>query len=206
VIKMVFKPDYKKPGDTIRSEDWNKVQDELVGLRKYISNMTRSTTLTGLESPTGTSQSLSAGASDEFDYGINVLGLITKQYYLGREDTGTICKFGITDYADVIYYWSGAANGDKECLQISLEYFDGTEWTSENLFIHEWSKLRPKGAKNPWNEYLYSPNQRLWYKYPLRNPSPEKGIRFITFINTSPVAKVRIANVMQNVARVWQLE
>lgn len=203
---MAFKPDYKKPGDTIRSDDWNKVQDELVDLRRYIKNMTRTTILTGLESPIGTTQPLSQSDSAEFDYGTSVLGLITRQYYLGSGDVGDICKFGITDYADIIYYWSGAASGDKESLQISLEYFDGTEKTSENLFIHEWSRLRPKGEKNPWNEYLYSPNQRLWYKYPLKNPSPEKAIRFITFKNTSPVAKVRIANVMQYVARIWPLE
>ncbi len=203
---MAFKPDYKKPGETIRSEDWNRIQDELVALRKYTSNMTRSTMLTGLESPIGTSQSLSTGENEEFDYGIDVLGLITKQYYLGSGDVGDICRFGITDYADIIYYWSGAANGDKEGLQISLEYFDGSEWTADNLYIHEWSRLRPKGEKNPWTEYLYSPNQHLWYKYALRNPNPEKGIRFISFKDTSPIAGVRIANVMQYVTRLWPLE
>lgn len=201
-----FKPTYKKPGDLIRSEDWNAMQDELVALRKYINNMTRSITLTTLESPIGKSNPLSKGVAEELDYGTDVLGLITRQYYSGEGDISEICKFGIIDYADIIYYWAGAIKGDKSTLDVTLEYFDGTIYTSENLFIHELSKLRPKGNNNPWVEYLYSPNQKLWYKYALRNPSPERGIRFVTFRDISPESGVRIANVIQYTTRIWPLE
>jgi hypothetical protein len=202
---MVFEPNYKKPGDLIRSEEWNTLQDELVVLRKYIENMTRSITLTALESPTGKSRNLKTDVPEEFNYGTDVLGLITSQYVSGEKEIAEICKFGIIDYADVIYYWSGAIKGDQHALEITLEFFDGTIFTSENLFIHEWSKLRPKGNQNPWVEYLYSPNQRLWYKYGLKNPSPEKSIRFITFRDTSPESGVRIANVLQYTTRVAPL-
>lgn len=202
---MVFEPNYKKPGDLIKSDDWNKIQDELVELRKFVESMTRSVTLTGLESPVGTSYSLTKEASEDFDYGIDVLGLITKQYYLGRKETGDICRFGIHDYADIIYYWSGAAHGDRDSLKITLEYVDGTTFASDNLFIHEWSKLRPRGSKNPYVEYLQSPNQHLWYKYGIENPSPEKVIRYITFEDVDADSAARIADVLQYVTRVKQL-
>jgi len=202
---MGFEPTYKKPGDLIRSDEWNKILDELIDLRKYIENMTRSITLTSLESPIGTSRNLSTDVPDDFNYGTDVMGLITKQYYLGEKEKGDICQFGVHDFADFIYYWSGAANGDRDALQITLEYVDGTTFTSEKLFIHEWSTLRPKGKKNPYVEYLQSPNQRLWYKYGLENPNPEKGIRYITFGDVSMESAVRIANVIQYVTKVRQL-
>jgi hypothetical protein len=201
-----YKPERKKPGDLIRSEDWNALVDEVIFLRKYIGNMTRSVTLTHLESPSGKSQLLSSGVQEEFNYGTDVLGLITRQFYTTGEEIGEVCKYGLIDYADIIYYWAGAMNGDRKALEITLEYFDGTNYTSDSLLIHEWSKLRPKGKENPWVEYLYSPNQRLWYKYALKNPSPDKGIRFITFRDTSSETGIRIANVLQYVTRIWPLE
>lgn len=203
---MVFQPNYKKPGDLIRSEEWNTLQDELVVLKNYIESMTRSITLTALESPSGKAQNLKTNVSEEFDYGTDVLGLITKQYISGEQETAEICKFGVIDRADILYYWAGAIKGDQQALEITLEFFDGTIFTSESLFIHEWSKLRPKGNYNPWVEYLYSPNQRLWYKYALKNPSPEKSIRFITFRDTSPESGIRIANVLQYTTRIAPLE
>lgn len=204
-IYMDFEPTYKKPGDLIKSEEWNEILEELIGLRKYIENMTRSVTLSSLISPLGDSKSLSTDVPDKFNYGTDVMGLITKQYYVGETEKGYICKFGIHDFADIIYYWSGAAMGDNEALKISLEYVDGTIFNSENLFIHEWSNLRPKGGNNPYVEYLQSPNQRLWYKYELVNPSPEKGIRYITFEDVSEESAPRIANILQYVTRVKPL-
>lgn len=201
---MGFEPVYKKPGDLIKSDEWNKIIEELINLRKFIENMTRSVTLTSLASPIGNSYNLSTGMPDDFNYGTEVMGLITKQYHVGAK-AGEICRFGIHDFADVIYYWSGVAKGDIESLMITLEYVDGTTFASSRLFIHEWSKLKPKGSNNPYVEYLHSPNQRVWYKYGLDNPSPEKGIRYITFENVSAGAAVRIANVLHYVTRVKPL-
>jgi hypothetical protein len=203
---MEFVPEYKKPGDLIRSEEWNKILDELVNLKKYIENMSRTVTLTSLASPIGRQFELSAGVTEEFNYGINVMGLITRQYYLGGKETGDICKFGLNDQADIISYWSGAANGDKDALEIMIEYVDGSNFTSEKLFIHEWSNLRAKGNKNPYVEYLQSPNQRLWYRYLLVNPHPEISIRFITFRDINPECATRIANVIHYTTRVKQLQ
>lgn len=202
---MAFDPVYKKPGDIIRSDEWNKIIEELVYLRKYVDNMTRSVTLTGLPSPGGTAYDLSTGVPEEFNYGTDVLGLIDKQYYLGKAETGDICKFGINDYADIVSYWSGAANGDREAIEIVIEYIDGSVYTTDKLVIHEWTNLRPKGNKNPYVEYLQSPSQRLWYKYSLINPSAEKAIRYITFRDIGKDTAVRIANVLHYTARVRQL-
>ncbi|MCD1294337.1 hypothetical protein CUJ83_04905 [Methanocella sp. CWC-04] len=202
---MDYEPMYKKPGDLIRSDEWNKIVDELKALKSYIENMTRSVTLTALPSPIGRSFALSTGVTEDFNYGVDVMGLITRQYYGGAQQTGDICRFGLSDYADIISYWSGAANGDKEALVISIEYVDGSVFTSEKLYIHEWSNLRPKGSKNPYVEYLQSPNQRLWYRYVLVNPDPDKEIRYITFKDSDPDCALRIANVMHYVTRVKPL-
>lgn len=202
---MGFEPVYKKPGDLIRSDEWNKILNELIYLRDFIDSMTRSITLTSLASPIGTSYNLSTGMPDDFNYGTDVIGLITKQYNAGPKEAGEICRFGIHDFADVIYYWSGVAEGNSESLKITLEYVDGTTFESEKLFIHDWSKLKPKGSKNPYLEYLHSPNQRLWYKYGFDHPSPEKGLRYIIFEDVSYGAAVRIANVLHYVTRVKPL-
>ncbi|HEY3274855.1 MAG TPA: hypothetical protein VGJ92_13875 [Methanocella sp.] len=202
---MAFEATYKKPGDLIRSEEWNKIVDELVSLRSYIDNMTRSVTLTQLESPMGKSFSLSTGADEEYNYGTDILGLITKQYYVGRGATGNICRFGLSDYADTISYWSAASGGDKEALDISLEFVDGVTYNAKGLFVHEWSNLRPRGTKNPYVEYLQSPNQRLWYRYVLANPHPGKEVRHVTFSDSSADCTPRIANVLHYTTRVRPL-
>ncbi len=62
---------------------------------------------------------------------------------------------------------------------------DGSVYNTGSLFVHEWSNLRPRGTKNPYVEYLQSPNQCLWYRYVLVNPNPDKEIRQITFRDTS---------------------
>jgi hypothetical protein len=204
-MHMVFEVNYKKPGDLIRSEEWNKILDELVSLRSYIESMTRGITLTQLSSPVGTSYSLSTGVGEEFNYGTDVMGLITKQYYVGKSQTGDVCRFGVNDTADVISYWAGAANGDKDAMEVVLEYVDGSVFTSDKLFINEWSNLRPKSNKNPYIEYLQSPNQRLWYRYTLVNPNPDKAIRYITFRDINPDCGVRVANVLHYMTRVKPL-
>jgi len=198
---MGFEPVYKKPADIIRSEEWNKILDELVDLRKTIRNMTRCVTLTLLESPLGLSGKLKSDVPEEFNYGLDVIGLLTRQYYHSEKGTG-ICRFGVDDHAEIIYYWSGAFPDGAETLRISLEYIDGATFTSDNLFIHGLTQLKPKGTKNPYTEYLISPNQRIWYKYGVVNPEPEKIIRYITFEDLSPKSTIRIGNVIQYITRV----
>jgi len=203
---MVDKELLKKPGDPIRSEDWNSIVNELVALREYIDQMARGNTLNSLESPTGTSYSLSKVVPEEFDYGTEIMGLITRQYFLGVENTGEVCRFGIHDYAGIIYYWSAASRGDKVALRITLEYTDNSLETSKDLFIHEWSKLRPRGDTNPYYEYLLSPNQRLMYRYALENPNPDKPIRYIIFEDLSRECGLRIGNMLHYVTRVRPLK
>jgi hypothetical protein len=203
---MLDKEMYKKPGDLIRSEEWNTLVDESIELRKYIEQMTRAITLTRLESPSGSSYNLSGDVPEDFNYGIDVMGLITKQFFIGIENVGETCRFGIHDFADVIYYWSGAAKGDKLALKITLEYTDNSTHTSKDLFIHEWTKLRPRGDNNPYYEYILSPNQRLMYRYALENPNPEKPIRFIIFEDINNACALRIGNVLHYVTRIRQLQ
>lgn len=200
-VYMPFEPVYKKPGDPIRSEEWNSILDELITLRKYIENMTRSVTLTGLESQKGKSCRLSTDAPEGFNFGMDVMGLITRQYYGGANE---ICRFGINDFADVIYYWSGA-KGDSESLKIQLEYVDGTFLPPQIFFINDWSRLRPKSDKNPYLEYLLSPDERVWYRYGIKNSIPGKEIRYIIFEDESGTGGIRIGNVIQYVTRVLPL-
>jgi hypothetical protein len=201
---MGFEPVYKKPADLIRSEEWNKILDELVDLRKTIATTTHSVTLTSLESPFGLSAKLKSEMPEEFNYGMDVLGLITRQYFRADKGSG-ICRFGIHDYADILYYWAGASPNGAEALRMTLEYNDGTTFVTENQFIHQLSQLKPKGKKNPYTEYFTSPNQHIWYKYGLINPEPEKIIRHITFEDMTSASTIRIGNVIQYIARVRPL-
>jgi hypothetical protein len=209
-----FKPIKKKPGELIRSEDWNQIQDEvktdlvnlneeLRNLREYIDNMAKSVTLINLESPVGVSYALNEDVPGEVgNYATTVLGYITKQWVIGLENTGDICRFGILDLFDVLYYWAGARNGETETLEITLEYVDGTMHTESDLFINECNELRPKGDQNPYVEYLLSPNEKVWYKYPLKNPNPNVEVRYVSFKDTNDESAPRIANVIQHVARI----
>lgn len=196
---------HRKPTELIRSEDWNKLVDELIELRKYTEQMTRSVTLTNLESPMGRSYSLTGNIPDEYNYGTHVMGLITKQYFLGLTETGEVCSFGIHDYVDNIYYWSGAAQGDKIALQIYFMYNDNEVVRSKELFIHEWSKLRPKGDQNPWTEGFPSPTNRIMYRYGIQNPKPEKMIRFIIFNDINNDCGLRIGNTITYITKIRQL-
>ena len=209
-----FEPIRKKPGELIRSEDWNKIQedvkrdldrleDDIQKLRKYVDNMSLSVTLTNMDSPVGSSYGLYEVVPGETgNYAISVLGYITRQWILGRGKKGEICRFGVLDYFDLLYYWSGAENGEKATLEIALEYVDGTTHTVSNLFVNEWTELRPRSKENPYEEYLLSPNERVWYKYSLRNPNPDKEVRYVSFRSIGEDSAPRIANVIQHVARI----
>jgi hypothetical protein len=211
---MKFEPVRKKPGELIRAEDWNKIQEdikadlqrlyeEMQNLRDYIDNMAKSVTLINLDSPVGKSYNLNETVPGETgSYATKVLGYITKQWVLGKGEKGEICRFGILDFFNVLYYWSGAENGDKRTLEITLEYVDGTTYTARDIYIHEWTKLRPKGTENPYVEYLLSPNERVWYKYALKNPNPEKEVRYISFVDTNEECAPKIANVIQHVGKI----
>ena len=209
-----FEPIRKNPGELIRSEDWNKIQEdvrddlakleeEIRVLREYIDTMALSVTLTKMESPMGTSYGLNEDVPGEVgNYATTVLGYITRQFVLGVEQMGEICSFGVLDFFDVLYYWAGAQRGEKGCLEITLEYVDGTIYTEPDLFVHDWTQLQVKGDKNPYIEYLLSPNERVWYKYAFKNPNPKKEVRYVTFKDTDDNNSPRIANVMQHIARI----
>ena len=209
-----FEPIRKKPGELIRSEDWNKIQEDIKSdldrleeairsLRAYIDSMAKSVTLINLDSPIGLSYRLDEDVPGEVgNYAISVMAYISKQWVLGMGRTGEICRFGILDFFDLLYYWSGSENGDKATLEITLEYVDGTMHTESDLFINEWMELRPRGADNPYAEYLLAPNERVWYKYALRNPNPDKEVRYVTFRDVNEECAPRIANVIQHVARI----
>jgi len=209
-----FEPIRKKPGELIRSEDWNTMQEdiqadllrlaaELRSLREYIDRMAKSVTLINLDSPVGSSYRLNEVVAGEVgDYATSVLGYISRQWILGVGQTGEICRFGVLDFFDLLYYWSGAENGERVTLEITVEYVDGTLYTASDLFVNEWTELMPRNTTNPYAEYLLSPNERVWYKYALRNPNPDKEVRYVSFRDINADAGPRIANVIQHVARI----
>ncbi|MDI6729986.1 MAG: hypothetical protein QMD06_00365 [Candidatus Altarchaeum sp.] len=212
-----FEPIIKNPGDLIRSEEWNKMQEEIrtdldelnekIGkLKEYVENMLYSVTLTDAKSSLGISYNLDGSVPGESDnYGTSIVGNITKQWCLGKGNTGKICRFGIIDFMDMLYYWSGAGEGDKKTLKIMIEYVDGDVYNTDDLFIHKWSELRPKGGENAYIEYLLSPNERVWYKYMLKNPKPDKEVRYIYFENTNSGCTPRIGNVVQYLTKIRQM-
>ncbi len=206
-----FKPISKKPGDVIKSEDWNRIQEEIKAdlerIEEYISKMTETVTLTNVESPVGKSFNLMDIVPGETSsYNSSVMGLITRQWLLEKGKVGEICRFGVIDSFDILYYWSGAENGDKKTLNIVLEYVDGTTTSIEGLFIHDRTKLRPAGQDNPYTEYILSLNDRVWYKYQLVNPNSEKEVRYISFKNINAECTPRIGNVIQYKTRIKPLE
>lgn len=204
----------KEPGEVIRSEDWNKIQEDIKAdiesleeenrkLRRYVDNMAESVTLINLDSPVGKSYNLDENVPGETgNYATRVMGHITKQWVVGKAEKGIICRFGIVDFFNVLYYWSGAEDGEKKTLEITLEYMDGTAHTERDLFINEWTKLRAKGTDNPYVEYLLSPNERVWYKYALVNPNPDKKVLYISFTDTNEECAPKIANVIQHITKI----
>jgi hypothetical protein len=206
-----FEPIKKNPGDIIRSEDWNRMQEGISSemehleedirvLRAYIDTMAKSVTLTNMESPVGSSYTLDDATVG--GYATTVLGYITRQFILGVGETGEICKFGVLDYFDVLHYWAGANRSDKGCLEVALEYVDGTIHVEPELYLHDYTQLQVKGSRNPYFEYLLSSNERVWYKYAIRNPYPNKEVRYVSFKDVDEDNAPRIANVIQHVARV----
>jgi hypothetical protein len=209
-----FKPILRKPGEVIRSEDWNRMQEDILGdiqeleaklqkLREYVDSMEQTETLLNMVSPVGTSYALNEVVPGEkTSYDSPVVGLITRQWVAPRGTEGVICRFGIAAKFESMDYWSGAENGDRKTLEITFEYIDGTSAVVNGLHVHERSKLRPKGSENPYIEYLLSPNENVWYRYKAKNPSPEKEVLTVTFRNTNPECIPRIGNVIHYSSRI----
>ena len=212
-----FKPILRSAGDTIRSEDWNAIQTGLMAeiaklnekirwLKEYIENMSERVVLVNLESTLGRSFKLTEVVPGEKkSYGVSIMGLITRQWVTSVPGLGDICYFGITDYCDVIYYWSGAENGNKPALEIILEYVDGAVVkVGTNIYVNDRAKLSPASKENQYSQFLFSENG-IWYKYGLRNPQPDKEIRYIKFKNANAQCNPRIGNVIQYKTRVRPL-
>jgi len=167
--------------------------------------MLYSVTLSELKSPIGNSYNLDENIPGETEnYGESVVGNITKQWSIGKKK-GKICRFGIIDFVDILYYWAGANGGDKKTLKITIEYVDGDVYSTDELFINECFELKQKENDNPYVEYLLSPNENVWYKYMLKNPKPEKEVRYISFENTNQNCSTRIGNVIQYLTRIKNL-
>ena len=213
-----FKPVIRKPGEIIRSEDWNKIQQDIRSdlerveksvqdLKGYVDSMVETVSLVNVDSPTGRVYGLNETIPGETaNYGTRVMGLISRQWLTIPEDaSGEICRYGITDVFDLFYFWAGAEKGNAKMLNIAIEYVDGSTSTVGGLYLHDCTKLAPKGKDNPYIEYLLSPNERVWYKYEVRNPNPEKEVRHVSFLRTKPDSTPRIANVLQYRSRIKPL-
>jgi len=203
-----FEPILRKPGEVIRSEDWNRMQEEiradlqeleqrLQALKDYVDNMEETTTLLNVTSPVGASYNLNEVVPGEVtSYEASVVGLLTKQWLLERRQVGVICRLGVVTLLESVDYWSGAENGDKRTLEVVFDYMDGTNAVVGGLFIHDRARLRPKGSDNPYLEYLLSPNEHVWYRYRVANPNPGKEVLTVSFRNTNPESTPRIGNVI----------
>jgi hypothetical protein len=203
-----FSPILRKPGEVIKSEDWNRMQEDITAdleelehrlqvLKDYVDNMEESTTMMNMESLVGKSYSLEEVVPGETSsYEVLIVGLIKKQWLLPKGEVGDICRFSVAACMESLEYWSGAENGDKKTLEVTFNYIDGTSAVVSELFIHDRSKLRPKGAQNPYLEYLLSPNEHVWYRYRVVNPNPEKEVLTVNFKNTVEGCAPRIGNVI----------
>ena len=213
-----FKPIARKPGEIIKSEDWNKIQEDirqdlekiekrLEELRDHVDNMVESVTLLNIDSPVGKSYPLNETLPGETaNYGTRVMGLITKQWLTDpQEASKIICRYGITDEVDIFSFWAGAEKGNAKMIDINIEYVDGSNTTIGGLYVHDCAKLSTKGRDNPYTEYLLSPNERTWYKYEVKNPNPAKEIRHVSFVKTKEDSTPRIANVLQYRSRIKPL-
>ena len=199
-----FKPSFKKPGDVIKSEEWNRLEENTSKLKAYIDNMSEKVTLTNLESTVGRSYSLNEVVPGETkSYGSKNMGLITRQWVTATRGVGDICHFGITDSFDVLYYWSGAENGNKFSLEISYEYVDGDtkKVTPTPLYVNDRAKLSASNKENPYAQFLYS-DYGIWYQYQAKNMDPKRPVRYIRFRNLSPDSNPRVGNVLHLKSRV----
>jgi len=76
-----------------------------------------------------------AGETDS--YQTPVLGYIRKQWLLGKNQNEEICKFGILDCFDVLYYWTGADQSSDPSLDILIEYTDGETCTIKDIVLND---------------------------------------------------------------------
>jgi hypothetical protein len=209
-----FNPILRKPGEVIKSEDWNKMQEDirtdieelerrLQALKEYVDSMEESTTILNMDSLVGKSYNLDEVIPGETSsYEASVVGLLTKQWLLPKGEVGDICRFSVVACLESLEYWAGAENGDKNALEVAFNYIDGTNAVVSELFIHDRTKLRPKGKDNPYLEYLLSPNERVWYRYRVANPNPEKEVLAVSFKNTVPECTLRIGNAIHYRSRI----
>jgi hypothetical protein len=213
-----FEPIKRKAGEVIRSEDWNKMQedikadleklqDKLEELKNYIDSMQETQTLLNMSSLVGIPYGLDQAVLGETgSYETPIVGLLTKQWLLDGGRTGEICKFGVVTFLDSIDYWSAAENGDKKALEVVFDYMDGTNAVIGDLYVHERSKLRPKGTDNPYVQYLLSPNEYVWYRYRIVNPNPQKEVLTVSFRNTNSACTPRIGNVIHYRSRITPIK
>lgn len=197
----------KKPGDLIRSGDWNEIVDQLMKLKEYVDNMGESVTLTELQSTVGRAHNLDEVIKGETkSYGVKTMGLLTKQWISATQGIGDICRFGVTDYFDVLYYWAAAGNGNKNTLDITLEYVDGSEQNvGTNLFVNEKNRITPTEVTNAYVEYLYT-DDGVWYKYKCRNSRSAEEVRYVKFKNTNQDCITRIGNVIHLKSKIRPVE
>jgi hypothetical protein len=212
-----FKPKLAQPGEPIRSEDWNYIQQGLLDdiaqleakyaeLRNYVDNMSEVNTVTNLDSPQGKAYRLDeAVPGEKGTYETPVLGYITKQWMAPIRGIADVCRFTLTDTFDQLDFWAGAENGNRSALDVTLRYADGTTEAIKGLYVHDRGKLQPKGADNPYVGFLLAPNQRVWYRYRIKNPQPTREVLSVTFKNTNPDCAARIGNVVHLRTRVKQL-
>jgi hypothetical protein len=246
---MPFDLKPKNPSDLIRSEEWNKIINQLYYLNDYdvrlekdlsglktridglekkdndlgrkvadleiiigknidninkeIRGLKRFVTLTSLEATEGFYDpplDLTYSTKWGYNYGYDVVGLITKQYV--RTNNGGICTFGIDDFVDFICYWASADKDTEKALSISLNYWDHSDYNSDLLFINKWESMSGEGVKNEKNPYISSisggsTSNKYFYKYIFQNPNSSKRVRSIGFVKKTSDGIVRVGNVLQ---------
>jgi hypothetical protein len=209
-----FNPILRKPGELIKSEEWNKMQEDIRAdfdelehrlevLKHYVDNMEESATLLNMDSLVGKSYNLDEVVPGEkASYDAPMVGLLTKQWLLQKGEKGEICRFSVVAHLELLDYWAGAEKGDKKTLEVTFNYIDGTSAVVYDLYIHDRSKLRPKGALNPYLEYLLSPNEYAWYRYRVINPNPEKEVLSVSFKNIMAECTPRIGNVIHYTSKI----
>jgi len=203
-----FNPILRKPGELIKSEEWNRMQEEIRAdldelehklevLKVYVDNMEESATLLNMDSLVGKAYNLDEVIPGEkSSYDARMVGLLTKQWLVQKGETGDICRFGVVANLELLDYWSGAEKGDKKAIEATFNYLDGTSAVVSDIYVHDRTKLRPKGAQTPYLEYLLSPNEYVWYRYRIINPNPEKEVLSIGFKNIMADCTPRIGNVI----------
>jgi hypothetical protein len=209
-----FNPILRKPGELIKSEDWNKMQEDirsdfdelwykLEELKDYVDNMEESATLLNMDSLVGKAYNLDEVIPGEkTSYDAPMVGLLTKQWLVAKGEKREICRFSVVAHLELLDYWSGAENGDKKTIEVTFNYIDGSSAIVGDLYIHDRSRLRPKGALNPYLEYLLSPNEYVWYRYRVINPNPEKEVLSISFKNIMADCTPRIGNVIHYTSKI----